>query len=340
MWISVIAAIAPNDSPARYGAMGVQVIAGEARFTDARTLRVGDATIRARRFVIATGSRPAVPPIPGLADTPFLTNETLFDLRRAPERLLDPRRRPGRRRDGAGASGGSASEVTLVEQRRAARQGRSGARRPSSSPRWSATASRSAPNGRGHACRAGAAGLLLLELADGAGARRLAPAGRDGPRAARRWARPRGGRRRRPTRPASWWTRGLRTSNRRVYAIGDCAGGPHAGDRLTHVANHHAGLVIRNALFRLPARSSRSRSRAWSIRSPNSPPSGSTKREARKRHTTIRVLRWPYAENDRAQAERLTAGEIKVITTASGTILGAGIVGLGPATSSRPGRWR
>lgn len=85
----VIAAIAPNDSTARFTGLGVRVIKGTAQFKDAATLAVGDAyEIKARRFVIATGSAPAIPPIPGLADTPHLTNETIFDLGECPAHLL------------------------------------------------------------------------------------------------------------------------------------------------------------------------------------------------------------------------------------------------------------
>src|SRR5712691_2419927 len=85
----VIAAIAPNDSKERFTGLGVRVIEGAARFKDRDTVVVGeDFAIKARRFVIATGSSPAVPPIPGLAETPHLTNETVFDLRQAPENLI------------------------------------------------------------------------------------------------------------------------------------------------------------------------------------------------------------------------------------------------------------
>ncbi len=71
----VIAAIAPHDSQERFEGLGCTVIRAFARFTGPREVQAGDATIRARRFVIATGSRPAVPPIPGLEAVPFLTNE-------------------------------------------------------------------------------------------------------------------------------------------------------------------------------------------------------------------------------------------------------------------------
>jgi len=84
----VIAAIAPNDSTERFTGLGVHVIAGAARFADARTVTVGDFEIRARRFVVATGSTAAVPPIPGLDATPYLTNETTFELKTCPEHLV------------------------------------------------------------------------------------------------------------------------------------------------------------------------------------------------------------------------------------------------------------
>ena len=85
----VIAAIAPNDSKERFTGLGVRVIEGEARFLNADTVAVGDQfEIRARRFVVATGSSPAVPPIPGLDQTPYLTNETVFEARERPKHLI------------------------------------------------------------------------------------------------------------------------------------------------------------------------------------------------------------------------------------------------------------
>src|SRR5688572_13784321 len=79
--------IAPHHSAARLASLGVDVFFDEASFSDPRTVSVGRAALRFRRAVIATGSRPAVPPIPGLADTPFFTSETLFDLTERPGRL-------------------------------------------------------------------------------------------------------------------------------------------------------------------------------------------------------------------------------------------------------------
>jgi len=116
--------------------------------------------------------------------------------------------------------------------------------------------------------------------------------------------------------------RGLKTSNKRVYAIGDVAGG-----HFTHAANEHAGVVIRNALFRLRAKVNDELIPRVTFTDPELAHVGLTETQARERHKQIRVLRWPYHESDRAQAERLTDGHIKVITAKNGRILGASIVG-------------
>ena len=84
----VIATIAPHDSQARFEALGVEVIRAAARFVDAREVEANGARVRARRFVIATGSSPVVPAVPGLEDVPYVTNETIFDLTERPEHLV------------------------------------------------------------------------------------------------------------------------------------------------------------------------------------------------------------------------------------------------------------
>ena len=84
----VIEAIAPNDSVERFEALGVEVIKAAARFVDAQTVEAGDLKVQARRFVIATGSRAAVPPIEGLDRVPYFTNETLFENRTCPSHLI------------------------------------------------------------------------------------------------------------------------------------------------------------------------------------------------------------------------------------------------------------
>ncbi|HEX2510762.1 MAG TPA: FAD-dependent oxidoreductase, partial [Microvirga sp.] len=121
--------------------------------------------------------------------------------------------------------------------------------------------------------------------------------------------------------------KGLRTSNKRVYAIGDCAGGAADGYRFTHVSNHHAGLVIRSALFRLPVRVDSAPIPRVTYTDPELASVGLSEEEARRTHGTIRILRWPFSENDRAQADRKTEGHVKAIVTGRGTILGCAIAG-------------
>jgi pyruvate/2-oxoglutarate dehydrogenase complex dihydrolipoamide dehydrogenase (E3) component len=116
---------------------------------------------------------------------------------------------------------------------------------------------------------------------------------------------------------------GLVTSNRRVFAIGDVTGGL----QFTHVANYHAGIVIRRALFRLPVRTHDNAIPWVTYTDPELAHIGLTEDAARKSHGRVGVLRWPYHENDRAQAERKTDGLVKVVTSPKGTILGATIVG-------------
>ncbi len=121
--------------------------------------------------------------------------------------------------------------------------------------------------------------------------------------------------------------RRLRTSNRQVYAIGDVTEGPKS----THLAKHHAGLVVRNALFRTPVNADRHAIPVVTYTDPELAQVGFTEDEARAHAGAIRVLRWPYRENDRAQATGSTIGHIKIITDRKGGILGATIVGAGAA---------
>jgi pyruvate/2-oxoglutarate dehydrogenase complex dihydrolipoamide dehydrogenase (E3) component len=116
----------------------------------------------------------------------------------------------------------------------------------------------------------------------------------------------------------------LKTANRRVYAIGDVAAGQL---QFTHAANYHAGLVIRNALFRLPVKVNNDMVLWVTYTEPELAQTGLTEAQARARKIKIRILRWPYHDNDRAQAERETHGHIKVIVSKKGKIVGASIVG-------------
>jgi len=115
----------------------------------------------------------------------------------------------------------------------------------------------------------------------------------------------------------------LRTTNKRIFAIGDVAGGL----QFTHVAGYHAGIVIRNMLFKLPARAKHDHVPWVTYTDPELAWVGESADAARKRGVEVRELKFSFAENDRARAERKTDGFIKVITTTKGRILGAGIVG-------------
>jgi len=118
--------------------------------------------------------------------------------------------------------------------------------------------------------------------------------------------------------------RKLKTSNRRVYAIGDCTS---EQPRLTHAANYHAGLVIRNALFRLPTRVEKDTIPRATFTEPELAHIGLTEAQARARRIKIRIARSAYYDNDRAQTDGETHGHIKVITTGKGKIVGVTIVG-------------
>jgi pyruvate/2-oxoglutarate dehydrogenase complex dihydrolipoamide dehydrogenase (E3) component len=116
----------------------------------------------------------------------------------------------------------------------------------------------------------------------------------------------------------------LRTSNRKVFAIGDAA----QGYKFTHIAGYHAGIVIRNILFRLPAKVDY-RAVPWvTYTSPELAQIGLKEGEAREKFgEDIRVLRAEFADNDRARAERETVGLLKVIAKKNGVVVGASMVG-------------
>ncbi len=84
----VISQIAPHDSQERFESLGVRVVRGHAKFLDRKTVDAAGIRVQAKRFVIATGSRPVVPHIKGLSEVPYLTNETIFENQELPEHLL------------------------------------------------------------------------------------------------------------------------------------------------------------------------------------------------------------------------------------------------------------
>ena len=318
----VIAAIAPMDSVERFRGLGVTVLQAAARFAGPQEVIADGTRIAARRIVVATGSQPMVPPIPGLDTVPFLTNETVFDLTGCPEHLIVIGGGPigcelgqAFRRLGARVSLVEMADIMPKDDPELVEPVRTSLRRDGVElfERSKVVAVE----------RAGVGVAVAIERDGQAshieGTHLLLAAGR------------------RPTvdgldleaAGVAYDARGiavdarLRTSNRKVYAAGDVAG----GYQFTHVAGYHAGIVIRNALFRLPAKAE-TRALPWvTFTSPELAHVGLTEAEARETQGEIRVLRWPFAENDRAQAERQTDGLIKAVVTPRGHLLGASIVG-------------
>jgi pyruvate/2-oxoglutarate dehydrogenase complex dihydrolipoamide dehydrogenase (E3) component len=317
-----IAAIAPNDSAERFGALGVKVLRGEARFKDRRTLTVGAQEIRARRIVLATGSRPLLPAIPNLETVPYLTNETVFELKRLPAHLIVI---------GAGPVGLElaqafrrlGSEVTVLE---------AGKSLAAADPELAAQLLET--------LRAEG-----IEIQEGATVARVVKRGRLGVRVTLEAPAPQqldgshlliaAGRRPDldglglPAAGVAFDAAGirvdrrLRTTNRRVYAIGDVAAGPN----FTHWASYQAGLVVRSILFRFGGRLQRELLPSVVFTDPELAHVGLGEEEAHRRHGRIRILRWPFSENDRAQTERAARGLVKVVAARNGRILGAGILG-------------
>ena len=315
----VIAAIAPTDSAERFAGLGVQVIKGHAQFKDRRTVVVGDQyAIRARRFVIATGSTPAIPPIPGLdgGAVPDQRDHLRSHGAAAPSR--HHRRRSDRHGNGA----------SLPPPRQRSDRAGSGERRcPMTIPN-APTLVVTQLEREGVVIRAGvqvdARGLRQRQR-DG-DARRARRAKRRS-KAAICWSPP-------GARPAvdgldlAAAARALRPHRRvrrtassrpatgRIYAIGDAVAGQ---PKFTHAANYHAGLVIRNALFRLRVNVKKGVIPWVTFTEPELAQAGLTEAQARaRRYKKLRVLRWPYHDNDRAQTERETHGHIKVVTDPQG----------------------
>jgi pyruvate/2-oxoglutarate dehydrogenase complex dihydrolipoamide dehydrogenase (E3) component len=316
----VIAAIEPNDSAARFEKLGVKVVPSAARFRDAKTLECKDGVFSAKRFVIATGSRPAVPPIPGLETVPYFTNETVFENTVLPKHLIII---------GGGAIGlelaqayrrlGSA--VTVIEAFTPLAKDdpeltaivigsleRDGVKiLPQTAIRKIAkTKSGIVVETPGHGKITGSHLLVATGRAANIEDLNLDAAGVV------------------YTARGVTIDKGLRTSQKHIYAIGDVAGGL----QFTHVANYHAGLVIRNALFRLPVTNRSDIIPHVTFTDPELAQMGLTEAEAAKEFgPSITIVRWPFHDNDRAQAEGKTAGLIKAVIGKRGRILGVGIVG-------------
>jgi len=313
-----IETIEPVDSHERFEGLGVHVIREFGRFISKTEVQAGDAIITARRVVIATGSRPFVPPIPGIDTVPYLTNETVFDLRDRPEHLIVIGGGPiGLEMAQAHIRLGS--RVTVIEAQKAmgkddpelaavvlenlraegveiledtaaeAIEGKDGA------------ISVQTPNGTitGTHLLMAVGRTVNIDTLD------LKAGGVAHDRAVKVDARLRS------------------TTNKRVYAVGDAAGGL----QFTHVAGYHASVIARSLLFGLPAKARKDHIPWVTYTDPELAQVGLTEAEARRKYgARLEVARFDYEHNDRAITERKTKGFIKVMV-ASGRPVGASIVG-------------
>jgi len=313
-----IATIAPHDSQERFEGLGCKVVRETARFVGEDTVQGGDFRVKARKIVIATGSRPKLPPIPGLETTPHLTNETLFELTKQPSHLIIL---------GAGPIGlelGQAfarlgSKVTVLEADRA----------------LLAAIVIEAVRADGVDLREGAKATAVSATADGIavtyrlgdqetrleGSHLLVAAGRA------------------PNvegldlslagigldeRGSILTDDQLLTTNRRVFAIGDVSG--QGG--FTHTAGAHAGLILRKALFAQPIKASALMVPRATYTDPEIAAVGLCEAQARALHgAEVQVITADFSGNDRAVAEGRTDGKGKLIVSAKGRVLGAAIVG-------------
>ena len=306
---AVIKSIEPNDSPERFRGLGVDVIIGSGRFTGPDTIAVGDRRLTASTFVIATGSRPAVPAtIPGLANVRYLTNETIFDLREPVPHLIVV---------GTGPIGSEmaqafrrlGSEVTVVDIAPAilAREDRD----------LAAVVFRQL-QAEGIRYHLGASIVqlertpigvrILLRQSDGApraidASHLLLAAGRlaniEDLGLDRAGVDVANGR--------IIVEDGLVTTNPRVYVVGDVAG----GHQFTHVAEHHAGIVLRHAIFKLKWTKPSTVVPWCTYTDPELARVGLSESEAKKTGVAHRVYTFPFADIDRARAEGETEGLAK-----------------------------
>jgi pyruvate/2-oxoglutarate dehydrogenase complex dihydrolipoamide dehydrogenase (E3) component len=319
---SAAEAMAVNVSAERYNGLGVEIIKAAAHFKDAHTVEAGGYEIRARRFIVATGSAPLVPPVPGLERVSYFTNETIFShIHRMPHLII---------------IGGGSTGIELAQAYR-----RLGSEVTVVAP--GPALPRDDPELRGHLLKhLQAEGVRVLENAriervepfgnnlqavfavlgksySVEGSHLLLAAGR-APAVAGLSLEAAG---------IKYSERGiavngrLRTGNKKVYAIGDVTG----EWELQHAAEHHAAIAINNALFRLPRRAEHATMPWVTYTDPEVAHVGMTEEAARARYGRLTILRWPYGENARAHSARQTSGFLKVIASGGGKILGAGIVG-------------
>ncbi len=318
---SVISSIAPKDSVERFEALGVKVVLEEGSFIDEYKIETKSYIIQAKRFIIATGSSPFLPPLEGLSN--YYTNETIFELQEVPKHLVVI---------GGGPIGIEmaqafhrlGSRVTILEAFAAL---------PKDDPDMTAKLKtiliHEGIELKEH--------IKILSIKQNGQAIKFSCISGDGPLklTASHVLVATG---RRPniqslnleaakinsSAKGIMVDEHLRTSNPRVYAIGDCTG----GYQFTHVAGYHAGLAIRNSIFRLGTRVE-TRAIPWvTYTDPELAHVGFLESQLQQQNIKYKILQLSFEENDRAQTERRTEGAIKVLVSPTGYVLGATILGI------------
>lgn len=319
----VVSAVSVSDSIARLEALGVGVMRGTGRFADARTLEVDGQPVRARHFVLATGSLPSIPAIEGLGEIDYLTSDTLFELTARPAHLIVI---------GGGPTGVELAqtyrrlgcEVSLIETanllsredpefveillRRLSEEGVAtyiGASVGAMQKKGGAI-SVFANGAEGEIEVSGSHVLVAtgrkpnveaLNL-DAAGVKLFAARIAAGP--------------------------DMRTANPKIFAIGDLAGDAH----FAHTARYQARLVAENALSGARRRIDPFLIPRVTFTDPELAQIGLTEWEARRHYRGgFEVLRADYSGNDRARAERRGEGLLKVLVDSGGQLIGAGAIG-------------
>ena len=315
----VIKGIEPHDSVERFESIGVRVITEYGRFISPTQVQAGKFTITARRFVISTGSAPFVPPINGLDKVPYYTNETIFALQKRPEHLIvigggpigmelaQAHLRLGCQvtvLEGFKALGKDDPELTAVALKAITKEG---VKIVEGAIAEQITGKKGdiRVQTKGGKIYKGSHLLMAVGRKPNVDKLDLAAAGIE------------------PVRGGIKVDASLKTSNRRVYAIGDIA----AGLQFTHVASYHASVILKSALFGMSSKMKTSHIPWATYTSPELAQVGLTEAQAREKFgKTLEVVRFPYAENDRARAQLQTQGLVKVMVV-KGRPIGASIVG-------------
>ncbi len=324
---ATVSDIAAPETPERFRALGVDVILGTGQFTSPSTFVVDGRTITARHFVIATGSRPAIPPIAGLAYVPYLTNETVFSLREPVAHLIIVGAGPvGSEMAQAFRRLGSAVTVVDLANRILPREDADVAaviqqalEREGVRYRLGITVG-GVKQGDPHAGRI----RMTLRTANGAveqlaASHLLLAAGRvpnvEGLGLDAAGVRCEHGR--------IICDESLHTTNPNIHVIGDAAG----GHPFTHVAEHHAGIVLRQTLFRVRWAKPSTVIPWCTYTDPEVARVGLSETDARAHGVEHRVYRFAFGDVHRARMEAETEGFAKLVTEPRGRLLGAVIVG-------------